>query len=122
MMMTSTAVPIKPTRISRHRISSSLEDSIIPEDDSQHHSEEELSSDDEDSTIQLLLTKIYVDPLQDVLEKLDSEAGYILQSGKITVTGQPGSKHITYSLCSYYNLYACSIDVHVCICVLVNYN
>ena len=94
--MTSTAIPIKPTRISRHRISGSLEtleDSIIPEDDSQHHSEEELSSDDEDSTIQLLLTKIYVDPLQDVLEKLDSEAGYILQSGKITVTGQPGSKH-----------------------------
>ena len=97
--MTSTAIPIKPTRISRHRISGSLEtleDSIIPEDDSHHHSEEELSSDqsdDEDSTIKLLLTKIYVDPLQDVLEKLDSEAGYILQSGKITVTGQPGSKH-----------------------------
>lgn len=85
------------SRVSRHRLSTTP-----PMDPSMEAFEEEdfLSEDSEDesnlhdSTVQLLFNKIYVDPLQDVFEAIDGEAGSILRTGRFGVAGDTGSKCI----------------------------
>ena len=64
---------------------------------------DEMSPDEseDDSMVQLLFSKIYRDPLQEVFEGLDSVAAEILRTGKFTVTGETGSKK------AYKCLYMC---------------
>ena len=76
-------------RFSRHRISTTPPPNDVFEEDDliSEESDEEYN----DSTVQLLFNKIYVDPLQDVFECIDGEAGNILRTGKFSVVGDTGS-------------------------------
>lgn len=42
------------------------------------------------NTVEVIFNKIYLDPLQEVLESIDAEAASILRTGKLTVLGEAG--------------------------------
>lgn len=49
------------------------------------------SMDEEElNTVEVVFNKIYLDPLQEVMERIDSEAAGILRTGKLTVHGEAG--------------------------------
>ena len=59
-----------------------------------HDRESSSSLEDEDDceTVQVVFNRIYVDPLQDVMERIDAEAGNVLRTGRLTVQGEAGGK------------------------------
>ena len=100
--------PARPrtSKISIHKISTTppgtpMEEQSSDEEECCLIDMDEMSPDEseDDSTVQLLFSKIYVDPLQEVFEGLDSVAAEILRTGKFTVTGETGSKKAYKCLC-----------------------
>ena len=56
---------------------------------------------DELNTVEVVFNKIYLDPLQEVMDSIDAEAAGILRTGKLTIHGEAGGK-VYYS-----NQYCC---------------
>ena len=52
---------------------------------------------DELNTVEVVFNKIYLDPLQEVMESIDSEAAGILRTGKLTIHGEAGGTLCTMS-------------------------
>ena len=48
------------------------------------------SDDYASSTVHVQFSKVYIDSLQEIFDKLDIEANTILRTGKLSVTGEPG--------------------------------
>lgn len=65
-----------------------------------HDRESSSSLEDEDDceTVQVVFNRIYVDPLQDVMERIDSEAGNVLRTGRLTVQGEAGGKGLLHNI------------------------
>ena len=51
---------------------------------------------DELNTVEVVFNKIYLDPLQEVMESIDAEAAGILRTGKLTIHGEAGGKDSRY--------------------------
>jgi hypothetical protein len=72
------------------------------------------SADEEEfDTVQVIFKKIYVDPLQDIIDYIDADAANILRTGKLTVHGEAGDMDILQPL--LFSLQAKESDIPVLI-------
>ena len=49
-------------------------------------------SDVDENTVHVQFSKVYIDSLQEIFDKLDIEANSVLRTGKLSVSGEPGGK------------------------------
>lgn len=117
-------VPKRPSRSSRGYINSpsppsaqhrfpSINEYLTDtsdEEDMEGRSGSTSSIEEEDcDTVQVIFKKIYMDPLQDLLDSIDADAANILRTGKLTVVGEAGG--IIYI--TQYSLYTSITDMDI---------
>lgn len=78
----------KPVYHIDDRIAESDDDELVELEDYENSD----YSDDDESTVHVQFSRVYIDSLQEIFDKLDIEANSVLRTGKLSVSGEPGGE------------------------------